>query len=109
MNKLAYAGLLAVTFTTSSLAQSTPTITTSPSLSHGVVNRPYTNSLAATGGVFPYSWTVVAGPGTGLPPGISLSSGGAFSGTPFLTGTYTFRVRVTDSQPSSSTADFTLV
>ena len=79
-----------------------PTITTS-SLPNGEVNVAYSQTLAATGGVPPYSnWTVTTGL---LPAGLSLnSSTGVISGTPSATGTSTFSVTVKDSAGSTSPA-----
>ena len=58
----------------------------------------YNQTVAANGGVPPYSWSV----GSGLPPGnnqgLSIgSTTGAISGTPNATGNYSFTVTVTDS------------
>jgi hypothetical protein len=80
-------------------------------LQRGVINRQYTNSLSASGGSPGYFWSLQPG-GTGLPTGVSLSSGGALGGTPTAAGTFTFRARVQDSsgfQPQSQSADYTLV
>jgi hypothetical protein len=43
------------------------------------VGVPYSFTVSATGGVEPYSWSLVSG---ALPAGLSLSSSGAISGTP---------------------------
>ena len=40
----------------------------------------YNQTLAATGGKQPYSWTLVSG--SSLPAGLTLSTGGVISGTP---------------------------
>ncbi len=67
---------------------------------------PYSTSLAATGGVAPYSWILSAG---SLPPGLSLSPSGIISGTPTHLGTITFTVRVSDgTTPTPLTATATL-
>jgi len=50
--------------------------------------------LFASGGVQPYTWSVVAG---ALPPGLELPRReNTISGTPTTAGTFTFTVRVTD-------------
>ncbi len=78
-----------------------PSITTT-SLPAATGGHAYTTTLAATGGIPPYSWSVVGG---SLPSGLSLnSSTGAISGTPDVTGTYYFKVQVADSEPSPLTA-----
>ncbi len=72
-------------------------ITTSSPLPVGAVGDSYAQSLQASGGVAPYTWTVDSG---ALPPGFSLGSSGVLSGTPPAgsDGAYSFTVRVTDSQ-----------
>jgi hypothetical protein len=70
------------------------TITTMSPLPPGTERKAYGATLEASGGSWPYVWTLVSG---SLPPGLSLDSGGFISGTPGANGTYSFRVRVTDS------------
>jgi uncharacterized repeat protein (TIGR01451 family) len=48
----------------------------------------------------PFTWTVDSGT---LPPGLSLSSGGAITGTPTAAGTYNFTLRVVDSTGLTAT------
>jgi hypothetical protein len=68
---------------------------TTATVPNGVVNVAYTNiSLAAQGGILPYTWTISTG---ALPTGMTLSSGGALGGTPTATGTFNFTAKVTDS------------
>jgi hypothetical protein len=69
-----------------------------------LVNKPYSTQLSASGGVTPYSWSLVSGM---LPAGLELSSAGAISGMPTQSGTFTFTVRCTDST-DPQTADQTL-
>ncbi|MGA8539652.1 MAG: Ig domain-containing protein, partial [Terriglobales bacterium] len=79
-------------------------VTTSGSLATGVVNSVYPGAtLAATGGITPYSWAVTTG---SLPTGLTLNAAtGAISGTPTASGTATFTVAVTDSEtPTAKTA-----
>ncbi len=75
-------------------------VITTTSLPGGTVSVAYSQNLAATGGVTPYSWSVYSG---SLPAGLSLSSGGAITGTPTATGTSNFTVQVTDSQAPADT------
>jgi hypothetical protein len=56
----------------------------------GVTFAPVT--LSATGGVPPYTWTIVGS----LPAGLSLSSDGVVSGTPTQNGYFVFGVQVLD-------------
>ena len=74
---------------------SPPGISTS-ALPGGTTGTAYSQTLTATGGTPPYSWSLASGSGP-LPTGLSLSSGGVISGTPSASGTYTFSVQVTDS------------
>jgi len=68
------------------------------SLPAGTVNYNYSATLLATGGVQPYTWSIVANNGS-LPPGLNLdASSGTISGTPTTTGNYPFGVEVTDSE-----------
>lgn len=64
---------------------------TTTALTDAAVGTSYTQTLAASGGVTPYTFTA-----TGLPSGLSVT-GNAISGTPTQTGTFTVVVRMTDS------------
>jgi hypothetical protein len=71
-------------------------------LPNGMVGTAYSQTLTASGGVTPYTWTLTAG---ALPAGLTLSSSGTISGTPTATGTANFTVKVTDSStPTPQTA-----
>lgn len=76
------------------------------SLAGGTVNTAYSQSLAATGGTTPYTWSISAG---SLPAGLSLSSAGTISGTPTVIGTSTFTVQVADAGGASITAVLSIV
>ncbi|MDB6120964.1 MAG: hypothetical protein JWO08_4745, partial [Verrucomicrobiaceae bacterium] len=57
-----------------------PSITLAPAtIPYGTVGSLYSQTLTATGGNAPYSWSLQAG---SLPAGLSLSTGGVISGTP---------------------------
>lgn len=72
----------------------------------GVKGQPYELALAATGGVIPYSWSVVSG---SLPLGLSLQpSSGLINGTPSQTGNATFTMRVSDSTTVTAEKTFTI-
>ncbi len=58
----------------------------------GMAYAPVT--LAATGGVAPYHWTVSVG---ALPAGLALSTDGVISGTPSLNGFFQFGIQVFDA------------
>ena len=74
---------------------------TTTSLPDGYVTVPYSQALSATGGFPPYSWSFVGTPPTGL--SINAATG-AITGTPTATGTLSFTVQVTDSQPNADSA-----
>src|SRR4029077_17374047 len=57
-------------------------------------------ALAATGGVQPYTWSVVTG---ALPSGLSIGSDGTVSGTPTSAGTFNFTIHAADSGDSTAT------
>jgi hypothetical protein len=66
-------------------------------------NEPYAQTLAATGGSPPYTWSLAAGT---LPAGLNLSVDGVISGTPVqVWGTYVFGVRVRDSGSFAATRE----
>ncbi len=93
----AYTLAVATATATAGPTSSSPTITTS-SLPTATVGASYSATIAVSGGVPPYYIMVTSG---SLPPGISLSSTGALSGTPNSAGTYTFTVDAEDRQPVS--------
>jgi hypothetical protein len=66
----------------------------------------YTDTLTATGGTAPYTWSVNAG---SLPPGITLTSAGVLAGTPTTAGSYPFTVNVIDQNNGIATTSITLV
>jgi hypothetical protein len=67
-------------------------------------------SLAASGGVPPYTWSWAAAAGSALPPGLGLTGAGLISGTPTTGGSYNVQVTVKDSAspPSQQTANYTI-
>ncbi|MBX9452656.1 MAG: cadherin-like beta sandwich domain-containing protein [Mesorhizobium sp.] len=70
-------------------------ITVSPgSLPSMTAGTAFSQSLSATGGTAPYTYSLQSG---SLPVGISLTSGGLLSGTPTQRGGYAFAVRATDN------------
>jgi uncharacterized protein (TIGR03437 family) len=88
--------------------QAATTLTVSPiTLPSGLVGAPYLSQLTATGGTAPYTWSLqsFSSPDTGIPPGMTMSSSGAISGTPTLAGTFSFPVQVNDNFEDFGTAD----
>ncbi len=79
----------------------TPPSITTTTLPNGQVGVAYNQTLAATGGTTPYTWSLSAG---SLPTGLTLAAGtGLISGTPTATGTFNFTARVTDANSLSAT------
>jgi|GEM_PF-466984 len=77
------------------------------SLPNGTQNDPYQGVIQATGGVTPYTISVISG---SLPASLSFSScnggcNGAFqlTGTPTTTGTYNFTIKIADSETTPQT------
>src|SRR6185503_12484159 len=66
---------------------------------------PYSQTLTASGGTAPYSWTVVTG---SLPGGLSLSSTGVISGSALVAGTFNFTVQANDSASGSAQKAFSI-
>jgi len=91
----------AVDVATEMITVNPPLSITTSSLTAGAIGVPYTASLAASGGVPPYIWSITSG---SLPAGLSLSSSGAISGTPTNQETQNFTVQVSDSQTPAATA-----
>ncbi|MGC8741292.1 MAG: M1 family aminopeptidase [Candidatus Sumerlaeaceae bacterium] len=66
------------------------------SLGRLAVGQPFQYRLQAGYGASPYTWS-----GSGLPPGLTLSSSGLVSGTPTTSGIYNATVTVTDANANS--------
>jgi large repetitive protein len=80
------------------------TITTASPLPAGEVGIKYSQTLAASGGTSPYTWTVT---GSGvLPSGLTLSASGTLSGTPGAAGAFSFTVQATDVNNLTATEPF---
>ena len=79
---------------------------TTTALPGGAVGVAYSQTLAASGGTPPYrDWTVAPGSGS-LPNGLNLnSSSGIISGTPTVSGAFSFSVTVSDSAGNVSPAE----
>ncbi len=73
-----------------------PAITLSPvNLPDGLINTPYNQTITASGGTPPYTFSAM-----GLPPGLSISTSGVISGTPTTGGQGGFTLTVQDSNPA---------
>ncbi|EOT1172503.1 autotransporter domain-containing protein [Cronobacter dublinensis] len=88
------------------LAPTTVTIApASGALPAATTGSAWSQTLSATGGSAPYTWTA-----HGLPAGITLNAAtGALSGTPTTAGSFTFSVTVKEAGNVSATASYTLV
>jgi hypothetical protein len=75
------------------------------SLPSATEGRAYAAQLVATGGDGVYSWTVEHGP---LPTGVTLTTGGALTGTPAAGGEFTFTAQVTDGAQRVATRSLSL-
>ena len=79
-------------------------ITTSTQLPDAVLNAPYRQQLAATGGQPPYRWSA-----NGLPAGLSIdATTGLLSGTPTAAGPFGIAITVSDAALANAADRFTL-
>lgn len=67
---------------------------------NGLTGVAYSSSFTASGGYGGYTYSLASGT---LPTGLSLSGAGVISGTPTVSGLYSFAVTVTDSFGSTAT------
>lgn len=89
------------------LAIACPAIAISPAtLPDGVSGNAYSQTLAASGGVRPYVFSLSAG---ALPAGMNLSPAGVLSGSPTASGQFTFTVKAKDANNCEGARNYTLV
>jgi len=69
----------------------------------GTLGTPYSTTLAATGGISPYTWSAA-----GLPSGLSIAPSGTISGTPTAAGTFAASVTVMDSTNAKASQNFSV-
>jgi hypothetical protein len=94
-----------VSITVGDPGQPAPLSIGGPSALAAVKGILFTNTLTATGGAPPYSWSVAAG---SLPSGIALNpSTGALSGAPGAAGSFSATVQVTDSKSATAQKSLT--
>jgi hypothetical protein len=87
------------------LPQNASIVLSPSSLAPGGVGGGYAQTITATGGVAPYTFAVTSG---SLPPGLTLASSGALSGTPSAAGTFAFTVTATDSNECTGSRSYTI-
>ncbi|NTI26448.1 tandem-95 repeat protein [Rhizobium rhizogenes] len=89
-----------------SLSVSAPTITIAPTtLPAGTAGTAYSQTVTASGGTGPYSYSLSAG---SLPVGVSFSSAGVLSGTPTTSGTFNFTVVATDDNSFTGSQTYSI-
>ena len=71
----------------------------------GTVGLDYSAALSLTGGTPPYVWSVVSGQ---LPPGTTMDSAGAISGTPTTVGTYNSTIQAVNAQGYGTSKGFSV-
>jgi hypothetical protein len=69
-----------------------------------VLNQDFVRQLPAMGGKPPYTWTLIEGT---LPPGIILDPRGRVKGKATSTGSYTYKLKLTDSKGATATSEYT--
>jgi len=95
-----------VSGSTTLTVQPVPVKIITTSLPGGTVGVAYSATLAASGGISPYTWSLI---GSGaLPGGLSLSTGGGITGTPTSSGIFNFVVQAADSATPPATASMGL-
>lgn len=89
--------------TTNNPAPLLPIIITPSTLPSAIVNTAYSATIQASNGTSPYTYKIV----DYLPQGLSFINN-VITGTPVVTGTYTFNIIATDSRDISGTTLMTL-
>lgn len=83
-----------------------PTITLEPAtLPDSAPGATYDQTVTASGGTAPYTYAVTSG---ALPDGLTLSPGGALSGTPTASGSFTFTITTTDANDCPGSLGYTV-
>jgi hypothetical protein len=74
-------------------------------LPNWTVNRPYTPDVTAAGRPAPHSFVVTAGT---LPTGLTLNANGSFSGSPTVTGDFTFTIQAAKDAIATGNRTYTV-
>ncbi|MGA3080391.1 MAG: putative Ig domain-containing protein [Terracidiphilus sp.] len=98
-NQAANGNYAAATATTTVTVNPALSITTTSPLPTGVVGNAYSQQLHASGGIGPYTWTLISNPSVLTPLGLTFTAGNATlaGATPIAGGPVSFTVQVTDS------------
>ena len=90
------------------LTVSPPTVTVTPAtLPSGTQGSAYSQTLSASGGTAPYTYSVTNG---SLPAGLTLNaSSGVISGTPSSNGTFPVTITATDANSASGSRAYSLL
>jgi hypothetical protein len=85
-----------------------PVITVNPpTLPAGVIGTPYNQTISATGGTAPYTFTITSG---ALPNGLTLNATtGVISGTPTTAGQFSFTITATDANSCPGSRPYSIV
>lgn len=73
---------------------------------NGVVSETYDHEIRVIGGTGIYNWTVDKGE---IPKGLILSQNGRITGRPVENGVYSFEIKVTDTNSSSTSRPFSMI
>ncbi|MDR2327040.1 MAG: putative Ig domain-containing protein [Acidovorax sp.] len=90
---------------TVSITDTAPTLTILSDLPTATLGTAYSQGLAASEGMAPYTYTIISG---ALPAGLSLSSAGSLSGTPMVSGSFSFTLQATDSVGATGARAYTM-
>jgi hypothetical protein len=100
------AGCSSVTSYTLRIVTGCATLSIFPvALANAALNTPYNVALSVSGGTPPYTFSMRSG---SLPAGLSLTSSGGITGTPTVSGNFSFEVAVVDSAGCTGTRSYTL-
>ncbi len=69
------------------------------------IGVPYSQLLEASGGIYPYTWSITSG---SLPDGLILDPVGSILGTPTVDGTFNFTVQVEDMELNTDVKDLSI-